>query len=92
MLTASSMFPMKALTVALPQSSKMSGDSYMVLANLMRTCSGVATENSLYPWVARRLGMSVRRRPEVREVRKCATVSWTLCYAAIEMNMQTHLD
>ena len=69
MLTASSMFPIRALTVALAHRSKMSGDSYIVLANLMRTCSGDETENSLYPWLERRVGMSERRRPEVREVR-----------------------
>lgn len=48
-LIASSMFPIAALTTALPHSSNISGLSYMVLANLRRRGSGVDTENSLYP-------------------------------------------
>ena len=46
-LNASSTFPMRALMIALPQSSRISGDSYMVFANFKMRGSGVSTENSL---------------------------------------------
>ena len=46
-LTASSMLPMTALTMALPHNSRMRGFSYIVFANLMRRGSGVETVNSL---------------------------------------------
>ncbi len=46
-LNASSTFPIIALMIALPQRSRISGDSYMVFANLMKRGSGVSTENSL---------------------------------------------
>ncbi len=47
MLTASSMFPITALTIALPQRRRMRGFSYIVFANLRRSGSGVETVNSL---------------------------------------------
>lgn len=46
-LNASSTFPIIALMIALPQSSRISGDSYMVFANFKMRGSGVSTENSL---------------------------------------------
>jgi hypothetical protein len=46
-LIASSIFPIIALTPALAHSNNISGLSYIVLANLRRRGSGVATENSL---------------------------------------------
>jgi hypothetical protein len=74
-LSASSMLPMIALIAALPHSSRIRGLSYIVLRNLIMTGSGVATENSLYPCVANRLGISERNKPLVADVLKYAIVS-----------------
>lgn len=48
----------------------------MVLANLMYAGSGELTENSLYPWWARKDGISLDERPAVDDVRKYDTVCW----------------
>jgi hypothetical protein len=70
MLTESSVFPIIALTRALPQSSKIRGLSYMVLANLRYRGSGESTENSLYPYWLRREGIAEEDRPSEADVRK----------------------
>ena len=75
MLTASSIFPINALTKALPHNRRMSGLSYIVLANFSNIGSGADTENSLYPWLDKRDGMAAAERPSVGEVRKYDRVS-----------------
>lgn len=47
MLTASSTFPITALTNALPHRSRISGLSYIVFANFTSACSEAETLNSL---------------------------------------------
>lgn len=75
MLTASSMFFIRALTVALAHKSRINGDSYIVFANLSSSGSGDATENSLYPWCSRSTLMSECNSPLLADVRKKFTVA-----------------
>lgn len=73
----------------------MSGFSYIVLANLMNSGSGVETENSLYPCVASRPGTTRPDRPSVGDVAKCASVSCAAVLARPCNNLAawlTHLD
>lgn len=90
-LTESSMFPMTALTMALPHSNSMSGFSYIVFANFMSTGSGVDTVNSLYPCLASSSCTRREDRPSVADVTKCARVSFALSDKTVLSHRLTHL-
>ena len=92
-LTASSMFFIRALTVALAHKSRINGDSYIVLANLSSRGSGDATENSLYPCCSRSTLMSECNSPLLADVRKKFTVACVHLEVSLEdENRQTHLN